>query len=218
MKRFGHYFALFCYLLIITNILYIDLFILTKKDSDPNTIFRSENPQVEKKLSDQIITEESSVLCDAACISKIYASIENATKSALKAIPKNSNTIQNTSTVKEFFIPFGSGFSSAEEWTDVPGMSATIDTNNYKKIKTVFFEASLRIPTGNQKAYARLFNITDKHPVWFSEVSIEGGTPTLVTSQPITLDEGNNVYQVQMKTSLKYQSFIDQARIKITIQ
>ena len=61
----------------------------------------------------------------------------------------------------------------------------------------------------------RLYNVTDKHPVWFSDVSLEGGTPALLISKPITLDSGNKTYQVQMKTSLKFQAFLDQSRLHI---
>ena len=85
-------------------------------------------------------------------------------------------------------------------------------------MKTVTFEVAIRIPTGNQIAYARLFNVTDKHPVWFSEVSVEGGKALLVISQPITLDSGAKTYQVQLKTSLGYLSYIDQSRLRITTQ
>ena len=74
----------------------------------------------------------------------------------------------------------------------------------------------MRIPTGNEVAYARLFNVTDKHPVWFSEVSLEGGTPQLLISQPVAFDSGRKLYQVQMKTSLKYTAILDQARLHIT--
>jgi hypothetical protein len=122
---------------------------------------------------------------------------------------------KTASSVSEFFVPFGSGSGDATDWRDVPGLSATLDTANYGQNKTVTFEVSLRIPTGNEIVYARLFNVTDKHPVWFSDVSLEGGTPGLVVSQPVTLDAGNKTYQVQLKTSLGFLSFIDQSRLHI---
>ena len=76
----------------------------------------------------------------------------------------------------------------------------------------------MKIPNGNQRAYARLFNVTDKHPVWFSEVWLEGGTPRLLVSEPITLAEGRKLYRVQMKTTLKDLAILTQARVKITTQ
>ena len=77
------------------------------------------------------------------------------------------------------------------------------------------FEVSLYTPTGNQTAYARLYNVTDKHPVWYSEVSIEGGTPQTKISNNIILDTGNKLYQVQMKTQLQARTNLENARVHI---
>lgn len=129
--------------------------------------------------------------------------------------PRQTTTTYTTSAVKEFYVPFGSGSGVATDWMDIPGMTVSVDTKNYARIKTVTFEVSISIPTGNETAYVRLFNATDQHPVWFSDVSLEGGTPQLVASQPITLDVGNKTYQVQIKTSLGYTANLDQARLKI---
>lgn len=46
---------------------------------------------------------------------------------------------------------------------------------------------------------------------------MEGGTPQFLVSQPITLDPGVKTYQVQMKTTLKSQAVLDQARLHITV-
>lgn len=121
------------------------------------------------------------------------------------------------SAVKDYFIPFGSGQSSASDWQNVTGLQAYIDSNNYPNIKSVVFEASVHIPTGNQSASVRLFNATDQHPVWFSEVSLSGGDPKFLISQPITFDSGNKLYQVQMKTQLQFPAVLDQARIHVTL-
>ncbi|MBI2028034.1 MAG: hypothetical protein HYT07_00355 [Candidatus Levybacteria bacterium] len=165
---------------------------------------------------------EPSQICPNSCIAAIYeatSSVKLASPSSEKnATPTKSpvSASNATSQTKEFFVPFGSGSSSAEDWEDVGGLKAYIDSSQYPSIKSVVFEASVRIPTGNQVAYVRLFNETDKHPVWFSEVSMEGGTPQFLVSKPITLDQGNKLYKVQMKTQLKAPAILDQARIHIT--
>ncbi|OGH19668.1 MAG: hypothetical protein A3D74_00540 [Candidatus Levybacteria bacterium RIFCSPHIGHO2_02_FULL_37_13] len=56
-------------------------------------------------------------------------------------------------------------------------MQAYIDRSNYEDLESVVFEASVHVPTGNQTAGVRLFNATDKHPVWFSEVFLMEGAP-----------------------------------------
>ena len=78
------------------------------------------------------------------------------------------------------------------------------------------FDATLRVPTGNQKVWVRLFNTTGKHPVWNSEMSTEGIGPNILSASKISLDAGNNLYQVQMKNQLNFPSFLDSSRIRIT--
>ncbi len=120
--------------------------------------------------------------------------------------------------VKEYFVPFGSGEGNAADWTNVTGLQTYIDSSQYPALKQVVFEASVHIPTGNEWASVRLFNVTDQHPVWFSDVTLSGGKPLLLISSPITLDSGNKLYQVQLKTQLQYPAILDQARIHITLQ
>lgn len=120
-----------------------------------------------------------------------------------------------TSTTKEYYVPLGSGTNSTDEWTDVSGASASINTASYGKINQATFEATVGVPTGAQRVWVRLFNTTDKHPVWYSEMIADGSAPQLLTSPSITLDPGNKLYQVQMKTQLKILTNLSQSRIKI---
>ena len=125
---------------------------------------------------------------------------------------------QSTSGVKEFFAPFGGGQSIASTWANVPGLQAYIDSSAYPNMKSVVFEASVYIPTGNQTASVQLFNVTQQHPVWFSEVDMSGGAPQFLVSRPIQLDSGNNLYQVQMQTQLQFPAQLTQSRLHITLQ
>lgn len=194
--------------LVLLNLLFLD-FVLV-------------NGQKVQVIEKRIPMSTISSTCPASCLSEI----SNATKSATLPIRPTSiftptptvktvSQTQNSSSVKEFFVPFGTGSSSSDDWQDISGLKATLDPVNYGNIKTVAFEATIRIPTGNETAYVRLYNATDKHPVWFSDVSLEGGVPQLLISKPIALDSGNKTYQVQMKTSLKYPAYLDQSRLHI---
>ena len=146
--------------------------------------------------------------CDTDCKEEIQKAV------AAAVIKPPATTTQ--SHAKEFFITLGSGSSNSQDWTDVPGTQSYIDGSSYEKIKAVTFEASLYTPTGNQTAYARLYNVTDSHPVWNSEVLIEGGTPQLRISSPITLEKSSKLYQIQMKTQLQSRTNLENARIHIT--
>lgn len=157
--------------------------------------------------------------CDQNCVDKIYETIKQATQTATTLTPSVPQTAQNgQSLVKEYYVTFGSGTNSTNDWADVTGLSVYADSTAYGSIKQAVFEATISIPTGNETAYARLYNETDKHPVWFSDVSLSGGTPQLLISKPITLDSWNKLYQVQMKTDLSYPANITQARIHLTVK
>lgn len=118
--------------------------------------------------------------------------------------------------IKDYFIPFGSGTDQTSDWADVSALQATIDFDNYPNIKEVRFEVSVNIPTANQTASVRLFNKTDQHPVWNSEVTTTNNVYTV--SQPIIYDKGSKTYQVQMKTQLQYLANLDLARLHIILK
>lgn len=156
--------------------------------------------------------------CGEECRQEIQESVQAAVSALPPASPtiiqKTTTTRSQASSVKEYFIPLGSGSTQNNQWEDIPGVEAYIDTNSYAQIQTVYFEVSMGIPTKNGVVSARLYNVTDKHPVWFSEVSTDSDTSKLVATQ-IKLDPGNKQYRVQMKTTLSYTSVLDFARVKI---
>ncbi len=116
---------------------------------------------------------------------------------------------------KEFFVPLRSGSGNSADWESISALGATIDPANYGDIKQATFEVTVRVPTGNQTIWVRLMNAANYMTVVGTEMSMNGGTPTLLISQPITLASGANFYQVQLKTQLQYPAYIDQARIRI---
>ncbi len=121
----------------------------------------------------------------------------------------------SVTSVKEHFVPIGAGTNTSTDWTDVAGARVTVDTANYGTIKKAYFEASLYCLTGNQDVSVRLYNVTDAHPVWYSEQSMSGAGPTLLTSPTLTLSSGSKAYQVQMKSQLGYPAELKFARLHI---
>jgi hypothetical protein len=206
-------------IVVISNLIYVDFF-----------IFKNIKPQNEEKQT--VITpnptpDYANQACPNSCLSEIHQATISSKNTSQVIVPTIAPSISATKTptpttvsaivsqTKEYYISFGSGTSSAGDWEDVGGLKASIDSSNFSSMKSAVFEASVSIPTGNQTAYVRLFNETDKHPVWYSDVSLDGGIPQLLVSKPITLDLGNKTYKVQMKTSLKYQAVLNQARVHI---
>lgn len=118
---------------------------------------------------------------------------------------------------REYYITLGQGTIKNTEWAGVASAEAYVDTGRYPPIKQAFFEAYLSIPTGNGQVFAKLFNVTDKHDVWFSEVSGIGHEVTR-HEVPITLENGNKLYRVMLKATLPYEVTVENARIKIVTE
>lgn len=131
-------------------------------------------------------------------------------------VPTVIQTIVQTAGPKELFVPLGAGNSTETDWTNVPGVIASVDSSKYPGLKQVTFEANITVPTANETVWVQLYDMTDEHPVWNSQLSMTGATQYIV-SPPITLDPGNKLYQVQMKTQLQYPATLDFARIHILL-
>ncbi|MFH1826998.1 MAG: hypothetical protein ABH812_01015 [bacterium] len=191
--------------LLILNFLEIRRFTSSdKEDKKPEAAYISSTEVTNKK-------EGKSASCPNSCIS----AIQEATSSSMIAA-QTPIKIQSNQT-KEYYLPIGSGSEDAFDWTDVPGLSIYVNPANYNNIKSVVFEGSVTIPNAVQDVWLRLYNSTDKHPVWFSDLSFPSGTKSyLQISQYINFDAGNKLYSVQMKTQLGATANVDQARIKIT--
>lgn len=173
----------------------------------------------------QSLPISSSQVCPAACISEIHSTVAwlpIATPSGQTcqttcpsvATQPSQNVISNA--VREFFIPFGIGMTQAIDWQDIAGLSAYIDSSKYTSVKSIVFEASVHLPAGDQSVGIRLYDETNKHPVWNSEVDFPGGAnPQFLVSKPISLSNGNVLYNVQMKTQLAAPAMLDQSRVHI---
>lgn len=132
-------------------------------------------------------------------------------------IERTQTVVQNAQ--KEIFIPIGSGFGSNGEYTDVAGLQVTIDTTKYSTIESAVFEGSIWVEGGNGKAYAKLYNVDDKNPIFESQIASTSGLATHQTSNNIHMPYSTKTYRVQVKTDLtQYPAHIENARIKITLK
>jgi len=76
----------------------------------------------------------------------------------------------------------------------------------------------MRIPTANGRVYAKLYNVTDKHDVWYSEVWVEGSTSYRAETTSINLSSGRKLYRVMMKSQMSNEVVLDLARLKIVLK
>ncbi len=203
--------GMFVFLFLTTlNLVILDLGVfLTKKTEE------KKETAIESLVTStpSVITNEGTVSCSVACLQ----AIETATASI--KLPTAEKEVQNQAVAtKEIFVPLGSGSTINTSWVNIGGIETYIDTFKYAKIKEANFEAALRIPTANGRAYARLYNVNDNHPVWNSEVWVEGQAGKMVRSEKISFASGNKLYRVQLYSSLGYEVFLDNARIRIVYE
>jgi hypothetical protein len=134
---------------------------------------------------------------------------------AKTAVPTKTPT---QPTIKELHIPFGGGSVQSSEWADVEGVKLFLDSQNYKAAKEIVFEASYFTPSGNGRAYVRLYNVTDNYPLWQTEMSNEGNTGSIfyMTSTTVPLASGNKLYQVQMKNTMRATTQLVHSRLRVS--
>jgi len=156
-----------------------------------------------------------STISPTPCLNCLTPTLSPAPTPTLKII--QNITIQKP-LVKEYFVPLGSGTNKTSEWIDVAEAQATIDFGQYPNIKEARFEASVNVPSASQIVYIRLFNVTDKHTVWNSEVITNGNSSSYLVSQPLIYDFGSKLYQVQMKSQLGALSNLTQSRVRILLK
>lgn len=125
----------------------------------------------------------------------------------------DSTTSPTPVIVKEFFVPFGYGvLNNASDWTDVPGMRATINSSLFATIKQVVLEVTPKINDDNQTVWVRVRNYDGYS---YPSVSMNGIGPDLRLSTPFSISPGEKTYYIQAKSSGGSPITIYQARIHI---
>ncbi len=149
------------------------------------------------------------------------ASGQPSPSSQVSSTPVTTSTQQTIvqTAQKEIFIPVGDGSTSSNSYTNLSGAQVAVDSSNYSGIASADFEASVWVTGGNGRAYAQLYNVTAGHPVWNSEITTSSASGVLLVSGPITLDGGQNTYQIQAKTNLtEFPTNVRTGRIKIVLK
>ena len=166
-------------------------------------------------FSDEVMDKAD--VCPSACVQE-FERISTTSAAQVQIKPSAAPVIQKQTaeitTPRIVYIPLGIGSTTSNEWEDIAGAEAWVNTNDYSKNPTVYFEAGIRV-SPNGEVYARLYNVTDKHPVWNSEVKTSSGKSVTVESQNIFFDAGKKLYRVQIKSTLQYPANLDSSRIRI---
>lgn len=196
------------------NIIFLDIWIVTTSQSLRDASQAASSQETQSQTQTTLKDENSCPLNCLTQIEKLTAESKVTTQSQSTQTP--SQTTSSNPSITDTYISFGSGSSNASDWTNVPGVQANINTSGFGNIQNVYFEASIQNPNAPQNVNVRLYNLTTNQPVWFSDMTMQSSlTSQLLTSNPITLTSGNNLYQVQMKTQLQAPANLVQSRIHI---
>ncbi|MFC1711282.1 hypothetical protein ACFLZ1_01715 [Patescibacteria group bacterium] len=225
-QRLNNILLTFFILLIVTNLLILNVYLFIKsqeiregnivKPLISKTIKTSKEDKTENikevaKVETQFDSLEIRSICQEQ-IDKALATISGQSEETVKTIYQQA-PVQNPSTV---YIPLGGGVSTTNgSWSYLGGAEGYFNKADYKNAKRVIWEVFLKIKSGNGKANARLYDATNKVVISGSEIWGEGETFSLVSSQALNLLNGNNLYQVQLRSTTGYEAYMEGARIKV---
>lgn len=211
--------------LIAVNLFILDLKVFTYKPTVKVSELKISDTQTPTPIINEALkeseTQKSNNICPPSCISLINeATFSSASVGSSPIIIKETVTSQTsqTSQTKEYYIPLGSGNTNKSDWNNIIATETIIDPANYGKIKEAYFIASFSNPTQNGQVEAQLINVTDNHPVWGSHVVMNGPVSQTITSDKITLSNGAKLYRAQLKSTMSYQAYLDNAKIRIVTE
>lgn len=187
----------------------VNLFLLDLKVFSASSVKLSDISTVATPPPSNPTVNPENSSCPASCVSLI----NNVSAPAGSGVPVTRTEANNIP--RETYIPLGTGSTQKADWDDIISTETLIDPANYGKSLQVSFIAALRNPTQNGQVMAQLYNVTDGHIVWNSQVTLNGPVSQTLTSGPVTLDPGAKLYRVQLKSTLSYEVFLDNAKIRI---
>lgn len=189
----------------------------SKGNSTSQIIMKDESPHVSTTSSTTQTTVDLSPLrkADQDLATRI-AQIENAVKKLEQNQSPSTTSNTASQSAQEYIIYIGTGSSVDREWKNVTETIMSIDTTKYPKIVDVQLEAALSIIGG--EARARLVNYETGAVIAGSEVMHNTSTTTWKTSQSFSLQDSQQTYVVQLKSSSGERVYLNGARLIITVE
>lgn len=210
------------FLFISICLLFVGFFYLYSKINKITSDMASQTflPTRQESPGEEDQTAYRKVSCDQVCENQIAELISSAI--ATLSASTTTQTIVQTPVQearKTTYVPLGtSAATTSTSWTDVADSGVYIDVvNDYGQNAKVSWEVSLKVAHGNGKAYARLWDDTNKIAVDFSEISTENNTSfQQVSSGNLPFWRGRNLYKVQIKSLNSFEITYSGGRIKVS--
>lgn len=215
MKKPAQIFLIIFTILILANLLVLDYFWWQGR----NKTFPSEGQP------EATINKETSA-CDLSCQETITEKIqEELEKTTPQAGQSSSPTVSPPAScalptaspqVKVVYIPLiTQGFTVETTWTEITASDFYFDLADYPSAKEVRFETHLLALHGSAKVYTRLYDVTNKRGVDYSDLSTQNDTFTRLESSGLKIWRGNNKYTVQLRSENGTEVQLKEAKLKI---
>jgi hypothetical protein len=207
------YFLVFFFAFLFANLLALDALVIQSRVALQGSINDEVSPSLAKP-------------CDFSCPKACLDKIEEATAS-IKAEKTESTPAAKIVTVvvtppatalKEFYVQLNTGTGEGNDWKDVERSEIAINLSQFSKVKNIYFEVAGYLRNDNVTGNVRLYNYSDKQPVWNSEVTINKLKCQTSTSAAISLPLSTKTYRLQVKATLNATVYIDQARLRIVAE
>lgn len=204
--------------LIIANFSVLDFFLVKEKfllKPEKNLVTNETVPFEETKVA----TDSCGLLCQETIVQKIGEELSRlpspaGQSSVSPALPTKTPTPANGKP-KVVYIPLAAdGSISSATWTDIVPSEFYFDQTNYPGVKEVRFEVNL-LSLNNDLAFVRLYDATNKRAVDFSDLQTTSSTFTRVESSPLVIWQGNNKYNLQLRSVNGTQAQLKDAKLKV---
>jgi len=205
-------------ILVLGNILALDYLIFPKKNIAPSV---SELPIVENEIATESGQEEA---MPSNCLKDCQQLIDQKINEALAKIPSQRpvNLVVPTTATgqqKVSYIPLIAETTiNSADWTDISPSDFYFNLTDYGGAKSVRFEVYLKSLHQAGRVYVRLYDITNKRAVDYSDLSSLTETYELQRSSDLTIWRGNNLYRLQGKVLSGIEGYLKDAKLKIIVQ
>ncbi len=112
----------------------------------------------------------------------------------------------------------GSGSTTNNDWTDLPGTEFYFDPADYPGLVSVYFEANMKLFNGNGMAYVRLYDGTNGVGVQGSDVQTNSQADSVVASGQVSFWAGKNLIRVQAKSLTADTAIFSSGRLRIVTE
>ena len=205
-------------ILIFVNLLFLD-FTWVKNRGGKDVVEQKISPVPTTVTPTPIITPSvQDDSCPSAC-QQLIADEAAKVSSKSKEVVKETTVVKEAASSKVLYLSLGgSSTTNSTSWVDISGSDFYFDLANYSGVKGVRWEVSLRSFLAYNPVYARLYDVTNKRAVDFSELSTLKDTSEFLRSSDLVIWRGNNLYRIQARSESGNIAFLDSPRLKIILE